>query len=50
MQDLLTIVTAFAGKLDAQRAKEVSEWVKTALKACEEKAYGTGQQNHQTPA
>jgi predicted site-specific integrase-resolvase len=49
-QHLLTIVTVFAGRHDAHRAKEVSERVKTALKVCEEKAYGTGQQNDHTPA
>ena len=26
----------------------ISEQVKTALKACEEKAYGTGEPDHQT--
>jgi putative resolvase len=50
VQDLLTIVTVFAGRLYGQRAKGVRARVKTALKECEEKAYGTGQQNDQTPA
>jgi predicted site-specific integrase-resolvase len=49
VQDLLTIVTVFAGRLYGQRAKGVRARVKTALKECEEKAYGTGQQNDQTP-
>ena len=49
VQDLLTIVTVFAGRLYGQRAKGVRERVKTALKECEEAADGTGQQNDQTP-
>jgi putative resolvase len=44
VQDLLAIVTVFAGRLYGHRAKGVRERVKTALKECEE-AYGTGQQN-----
>jgi putative resolvase len=49
VQDLLTIVTVFAGRLYCHRAKRVRERVKTALKECEEAADGTGQQNDQTP-
>jgi putative resolvase len=48
VQDLLTIVTVFAGRLYGQRAKGVRERVKTALKECEKAADGTGQQDHQT--
>jgi predicted site-specific integrase-resolvase len=36
VQDLLTIVRVFAGRLDAHRAKHVREQVKTALVACEQ--------------
>ena len=50
VQDLLTIVTVFAGRLYGHRAKGVRERVKTALKECEEAADGTGQQNNQTPS
>jgi putative resolvase len=48
VQDLLTIVTVFAGRLYGHRAKGVRQRVKTALKECEEAADGTGQQDHQT--
>jgi putative resolvase len=48
VQDLLTIVTVFAGRLYGQRAKGVRERVKTALKECEKAADGTSQQDHQT--
>jgi putative resolvase len=44
VQDLLAIVTVFAGRLYGHRAKGFRERVKTALKECEE-AYGAGQQN-----
>jgi putative resolvase len=48
VQDLLTIVTVFAGRLYGHRAKGVRKVVQTALKACEtEQAHGTGQQNDQ---
>ena len=47
-QDLLTIVTVFAGRLYGQRAKGVRKLVQTALKECEaEQAHGTSQQNDQ---
>jgi excisionase family DNA binding protein len=36
VQDLLTIVSVFAGRLYGHRAKHVREQVKTALKACEQ--------------
>ena len=46
VQDLLTIVTVFAGRLYGQRAKGVRKLVQTALKECEtEHAHGTRQQN-----
>jgi excisionase family DNA binding protein len=48
VQDLLTIVTVFAGRLYGHRAKGVRERVKTALKECEEAADGASQQNNQT--
>jgi putative resolvase len=36
VQDLLTIVSVFAGRLYGHRAKRVRERVKTALKECEQ--------------
>ena len=48
VQDLLTIVTVFAGKLYGHRVKGVHKLVQTALKECEtEQAHGTSQQNDQ---
>lgn len=48
VQDLLTIVTVFAGRLYGHRAKGVRKLVQTALKECEtEQAHGTSQQNDQ---
>jgi len=51
IQDLLTIVTVFAGRLYGHRAKGVRKRVETMLKECEqeEQINGTGQQNDQTP-
>jgi putative resolvase len=52
VQDLLTIVTVFAGRLYGHRAKGLRKRVQTALKACEEASLeepdGTGQPDHQT--
>ena len=48
VQDLLTVVTVFAGRLDAQRAKGIRKRIQTALKECEqetEEQDGTGQQD-----
>lgn len=50
VQDLLTIVTVFAGRLYGHRAKGVRERVKTALKECEKAADGTGYTHDQAPA
>ena len=49
IQDLLTIVTVFAGRLYGHRAKNVRKRVETVLKECEqeEQANGTGQSYHQ---
>lgn len=48
VQDLLTIVTVFAGRLYGHRVKGVRKLVQTALKECEtEQAHGTSQQNDQ---
>ena len=49
VQDLLTIVTVFAGRLYGHRAKHVREQVKTALKACEqeEETNGAGMPHNQ---
>jgi excisionase family DNA binding protein len=49
LQDMLTIVTVFAGRLSGHRAKGVRKRVETVLKECEqkEKADGTGQSHHQ---
>ena len=49
IQDMLTIVTMFAGRLYGQRAKGVRKRVETVLKECEqeEQANGTGQSYHQ---
>ena len=48
VQDLLTIVTVFSGRLYGSRAKRVRQCVLDCLKA--EETHGTGSQNHQTPA
>jgi putative resolvase len=48
VQDLLTIVTVFSGRLYGSRAKRVHQCVLDCLKA--EETHGTGSQNHQTPA
>jgi putative resolvase len=49
MQDMLTMVTVFAGRLYGHRAKGVRKRVETVLKECEqeEQANGTGQSYHQ---
>ncbi len=49
IEDMLTIVTVFAGRLYGQRAKGVRKRVETVLKECEqeEQANGTGQSYHQ---
>jgi len=48
VQDLLTIVTVFAGRLYGHRAQGIRKRVQTALKECEtEQAHGTSQQNNQ---
>jgi putative resolvase len=49
MQDLLTIVTVFAGRLYGHRAKGVRKRVETMLKECEqeEQANGTGKPHHE---
>ncbi len=48
IEDMLTIVTVFAGRLYGQRAKGVRKRVETVLKECEqeEQANGTGQSYH----
>ena len=52
VQDLLTIVTVFAGRLYGHRAKGIRKRVQTALQECEaipaEGRDGTSQQDHQT--
>jgi putative resolvase len=55
VQDVLTIVTVFAGRLYRHRARGIRSRVQTALKDCEQTAqattgelYGTSQQDHQT--
>jgi predicted site-specific integrase-resolvase len=49
MQDMLTIVTVFAGRLYGHRAKGVRKRVETMLKECEqeEQANGTGKSHHE---
>jgi putative resolvase len=49
IQDMLTIVTVFAGRLYGHRAKGVRKRVGTMLKACEqeEQANGTGKPHHE---
>jgi putative resolvase len=49
IQDMLTIVYVFAGRLYGHRAKGVRKRVETVLKECEqeEQADGTGQSHHQ---
>lgn len=55
VQDLLTIVTVFAGRLYGHRAKGMRKRVRVALQACAtaeqetEDLHGTGQKNYQTP-
>jgi len=54
VQDLLTIVTVFAGRLYGQRAKGIRTHVQIALQECEtgedlhRTTDGTGEQDHQT--
>jgi putative resolvase len=50
MQDLLTIVTVFAGRLYGHRAKGIRKCVQRALQECEtaEDLHGTGEQDDQT--
>ena len=50
VQDLLTIVTVFAGRLYGHRAKGIRTRVQTALQECEtgEDLHGTGEKGHQT--
>jgi putative resolvase len=50
IQDMLTIVTVFAGRLYGHRAQGVRRRVETVLKECEqtEETNGTGQPNHET--
>ena len=52
VQDLLTTVTVFSGRVDGSRAKHVRHCVSHALKKClkAEQADGTDHENHQTPA
>ena len=49
IQDMLTIVTVFAGRLYGHRAKGVRKRVETVLKECEleERAHGTGKPHHE---
>jgi putative resolvase len=49
LQDMLTIVTMFAGRLYGHRAKGVRKCVETMLKGCEreEQANGTGKPHHE---
>src|SRR5437868_5733735 len=50
IQDMLTIVTVFAGRLYGPRAQGVRKRVETVLKECEqtEETNGTGQPHHET--
>jgi hypothetical protein len=50
VQDLLTIVTVFAGRLYGHRAKGIRTHVQTALQECEtaEDFHGTGEEDDQT--
>src|SRR6266487_4720696 len=50
IQDMLTIVTVFAGRLYGHRAQGVRKQVETVLKECEqtEETNGTGQPHHET--
>jgi putative resolvase len=50
VQDLLTIVTVFAGRLYGHRAKGVRTRVKAALKEYEEGSHGTGRTDDQAGA
>ena len=50
VQDLLMIVTVFAGRLYGSRAKGVRARVKAALKEYEEGSDGTGRADHETGA
>jgi putative resolvase len=49
IQDMLTIVTVFAGKLYGHRAQSVRKRVETMLKECEqeEKSDGAGKPHHE---
>ena len=49
IQDMLTIVTVFAGRLYGHRAQGVRKRVETVLKECEqeEQAHGTGEPHQQ---
>ncbi len=48
VQDLLTIVTVFAGRLYGHRARGIRSRVQTALKECEETAQATTEELHGT--
>lgn len=48
VQDLLTIVTVFAGRLYGHRARGIRSLVQTALKECEETAQATTEEPHGT--
>src|SRR5712692_3217607 len=52
VQDLLTMVTVFSGRVDGSRAKKVRHCISQALKEClkAEEADGTDCENNQTPA
>ena len=52
VQDLLSLVTVFSGRLDGSRAKQVRSCVSHALKACLNAGDGNGPdcQDHETPA
>jgi putative resolvase len=52
VQDLLSIVTVFSGRLYGSRAEKVRSCVSHALKEClkAEEVHGTDRQNHETPA
>jgi NADPH:quinone reductase-like Zn-dependent oxidoreductase len=52
VQDLLSIVTVFSGRLYGSRAKQVRSCVSRALKACLKAGEGNGPdcQDNQTPA
>jgi putative resolvase len=52
VQDLLSLVSVFSGRLYGSRAKKVRSCVSHALKEClkAEEVHGTDRQNHETPA